>query len=89
MMQKRYDDEFQHADPTKRYLYIQWDGIWDREKQEYISWYTIEQLCNRTNNYSNVWESKYDEMKVRNKILEKKVEYLEGLLRKHNLEGFK
>lgn len=46
-----------------RYQWIIWDGIWDREKEEYCSWTTIERVMNDRYNEIKVWQRKYDEMK--------------------------
>ena len=73
----------------RRYEYIQWDGMWDRQKEEYCSWYTIEDVMNKSDHNSKIWESKYDEMKVENQLLKQKIKQLENLLRKHNLEGYR
>lgn len=73
----------------KRYEYIQWDGMWDNEKEEYCSWYTIEEVMNMSNNYAKIWEKKYDELIVENGLLKEEIHQLESLLRKHNLEGYK
>ncbi|MBO5180167.1 MAG: hypothetical protein J6B87_07485 [Clostridia bacterium] len=47
----------------KRYHYILWDGIWDSYKEEYCSWYTIEDVMNDSYRQVEVWKKKYDEMK--------------------------
>ena len=47
----------------RRYKWIMWDGIWDTVKEEYVSWYEIEEVMNDTNNQIKVWQKKYDEMK--------------------------
>ena len=73
----------------KRYEYIQWDGMWDRQKEEYCSWYTIEDVMNMSDNNSRIWQKKYDELKLENLLLKEKINQLEDLLRKHNLEGYR
>ena len=83
---KVYNDNIKS---TKRYVHIQWDGLWDREKEEYLDWYRIEDLCNKTDFASQTWEKKYDKMKAENQLLKQKIEQLENLLRKHNLEGYR
>ena len=82
----KYNDNIKS---NKRYVWIQWDGLWDREKEEYLDVYRIEDLCNKTDFASQTWEKKYDEMKASNQLLKQRINYLESLLRKHNLEGFK
>ena len=74
---------------TKRYEYIMWDGMWDNLKEEYIDWYTIEDLCNAGGNNVRIWQNKYDEVKQENKMLKQRISYLSDLLRKHNIGGFK
>ena len=73
----------------KRYKYYMFDGIWDNRKEEYCSWYTIEEVMNMSDNYARIWEKKYDELVVENGVLKEKIHRLESLLRKHNLEGYK
>lgn len=73
----------------KRYEYIQWDGIWDNLKEEYIDWYIIEDLCNVGGNNVRIWQNKYDEVKQENKMLKQRISYLSDLLRKYNIGGFK
>ena len=69
----------------KRYEYIMWDGMWDNLKEEYIDWYTIEDLCNAGGNNVRIWQNKYDEVKHENKMLKQKISYLSDLLRKYNI----
>ena len=73
----------------KRYKYYMFDGIWDNRKEEYCSWYTIEDVMNKSDRNSKIWESKYDEIKVENQLLKQRINYLENLLRKYNIGGFK
>lgn len=73
----------------KRYKYIQWDGMWDSQKEEYIDWYTIEDLCNIGANNVRIWQNKYDEVKKENKVLKQRINYLSNLLCKYNIGGFK
>lgn len=47
----------------KKYHYIQWDGIWDSDREEYCSWDTIEDVMNDSHRQVEVWKKKYDEMK--------------------------
>lgn len=47
----------------RRYEYIMWDGMWDNYKEEYCSWYTIEDVMNDSHRQIEVWKKKYDEMK--------------------------
>lgn len=47
----------------RRYEYIMWDGMWDNYKEEYCSWYTIEDVMNDSHRQVEVWKKKYDEMK--------------------------
>ena len=73
----------------KGYEYIQWDGMWDNKKEDYCSWDVIEEVMNMSDYNSTIWQSKYDELMVENALLKEKVYHLEGILRKHNLEGYK
>lgn len=73
----------------KRYEYQIWNGMWDTKKEEYIDWYTIEDLCNMGANNVRVWRNKYDEIKKENEVLKQRINYLSNLLRKHNIGGFK
>lgn len=47
----------------RRYEYIMWDGMQDNYKEEYCSWYTIEDVMNDSHRQVEVWKKKYDEMK--------------------------